>query len=329
MGLFPSLKIAQKLPLAVLGSALLVSAGVGIASYLIGSSTVDQMSQRQMETVSAERANQFTTYLGTLQADLVNSAAAETVKTTLRDFTIGWGQFATKKPPLDAIVELRKAYIESNPNPEGERQLLDANPDKARQSNYDFLHAKVHPNFRAQLESRGYDDLFLFDTAGNLLYSVMKKDDYTSNFSEGGPYADSGLGRAYRTAMTFAEPGHVAFEDLSAYAAAAGAPSSFMATAVFDQRGKIIGVMAVQMPVVGINSMMQNKDNLGATGESFYVGADHLLRNDSSFSADDDTMTTTYDNAVVNAALAGDKAKGVTTDYRGQRMLATDRKSVV
>ena len=62
MGLFPNLKIAQKLPLAVLGSALLVSAGVGIASYLIGSATVDQMSQRQMATVAAERANQFTTY---------------------------------------------------------------------------------------------------------------------------------------------------------------------------------------------------------------------------------------------------------------------------
>ena len=41
MGWLPKFKIAQKLPLALVGSALLVSAGVGIASYLIGSSTVD------------------------------------------------------------------------------------------------------------------------------------------------------------------------------------------------------------------------------------------------------------------------------------------------
>ncbi|RYH00020.1 MAG: hypothetical protein EON57_11380, partial [Alphaproteobacteria bacterium] len=323
MGFIPNLKIAQKLPLAVLGSALLVSAGVGTASYLIGSSTVDQMSQRQMQTVAAERSNQFTTYLQGLETDLVNSAAAENVLTTMRDFTIGWGQYATKKPPLDVIAELRKAYIDNNPNPEGQRQLLDVNEDKAR-SNWDFLHSKVHPLLRKQMESRGYADLYFLDIKGNMIYSVMKKDDFTTNFADGGgAYADSGLGRAYRTAMAFTEPGQVAFEDLSAYAPSGGMPSSFMATAVFDQRGKIIGVMAVQMPVAGINTMMQNKDNLGATGESFFVGADHLLRSDSSFSAEDDTLVTAYDNPVVNAALAGEKASGVTTDYRGQRMIAT------
>jgi methyl-accepting chemotaxis protein len=323
MGLFPNLKIAQKLPLAVLGSALLVSAGVGIASYLIGSATVDQMSQRQMATVAAERAGQFTTYLGSLQADLINSASAESVQTTLRDFNIGWGQFATKKPPLDVVKELRSTYIDNNPNPLGQRQLLDANPDKGRSSNYDFLHAKVNPNFRRQVESRGYADLFLFDPAGNLVYSVMKGDDFATSFAEGGQYADSGLGRVYRKAAAFTEPGQVAFEDLSAYAASGGIPSSFMATAVFDPRGKLIGVMAVQMPVASINTMMQNKDNLGATGESFFVGEDHLLRNDSSFSTEDDTLTTAYDNPVVNAALAGERSSGVTTNYRGTRMLAT------
>ena len=110
MGFFPNLKIAQKLPLAVLGSALLVSAGVGTASYLIGSSTVDQMSQRQMQTVAAERSNQFTTFLAGLQSDLVNSAAADNVQTSVRDFTIGWGQYATKKPPLDVVAAIQAAH---------------------------------------------------------------------------------------------------------------------------------------------------------------------------------------------------------------------------
>src|SRR5690606_17243714 len=163
----------------------------------------------------------------------------------------------------------------------------------------------------------------LFDSAGNLFYSVMKNDDFTTSFNDGGAYADSGLGRAYRAAMAATEPGQVVFEDLSAYAPAGGVPSSFMATAVFDNRGKTIGVMAVQMPVIGINTMMQNKANLGATGESFFVGEDHLLRNDSSFSEADDTLVTVYDNPVVNAALAGETTSGVTTDYRGQRMIAT------
>jgi methyl-accepting chemotaxis protein len=321
MGFLPKLKVAQKLPLAVIGSALLVSAGVGIASYVIGSATVDHMTQRQIQTVATERGNQFTTYLDGLKNDLLNSAVADSVQTSVRDFTIGWGQYATKKPPLDAVAELRTAYIESNPNPAGARHLLDVNPASAR-SNWDFLHSKVHPNFRKQTEMRGYADLFLFDKEGNLIYSVMKNDDFTANFASG-PYAESGLGKVFREAIGFAEPGQVAFADLAPYAAAGDRPASFMATTVFDPRGKVIGVMAVQMPVAGINQMMQNKDNLGETGESFFVGADHLLRSDSSFSAADDTLTTVYDNAVVDAALAGQTAYGVTTDYRGERMLAT------
>ena len=321
MGLLPKLKVAQKLPLAVLGSALLVSAGVGIASYLIGSATVDRMTERQIQTVATERGNQFTTYLEGLKNDLLNSAVADSVQTSVRDFTIGWGQYATKKPPLDAVAELRTAYIEGNPNPAGQRHLLDVNAAAAR-SNWDFLHSKVHPNFRKQVEMRGYADLFLFDKDGNLIYSVMKNDDFTANFATG-PYAESGLGQVFRAAIGFAEPGQVAFADLAPYAAAGDRPASFLATTVFDPRGKVIGVMAVQMPVSGINQMMQNKDNLGATGESFFVGADRLLRSDSSFSAADDTLTTVYDNAVVDAALAGETAYGVTTDYRGERMLAT------
>ena len=42
MAFFPKLRIAQKLPLALVGSALVVSAGVGIASYFIGLGTVSE-----------------------------------------------------------------------------------------------------------------------------------------------------------------------------------------------------------------------------------------------------------------------------------------------
>jgi methyl-accepting chemotaxis protein len=321
MGLLPNLKIAQKLPLALVGSALLVSAGVGIASYLIGSATVDQMSQRQLQTVATERANEFKTYLESIEGDLINSAIAESVQTTMRDFGIAWGMFSTQKPVADPVATLRGDYIERNPNPAGQRQMLDAS-EAIKKNNYDFLHSKVHPNFRRQLDAKGYSDLYLIDKDGNLLYSVMKQDDYATNLNAG-QYAESGLGEVYRTAMTFAEPGQVAFADVGAYAGSGGAPSAFLATAIFDPRKKLIGVMAIQMPIAPINQMMQNNANLGATGESFFVGTDHLLRNDSTFSSVDDSLTTTYDNPIVNAALAGETASGVTTDYRGMRMLAT------
>ncbi len=320
---FPRLRIAQKLPLAMVVSALLVSAGVGTASYLIGSSTVEQMSIRQLQTVASERAQEFRTYLATIEADLVGTASTDFALGAARDMAVAWGSMAIAKPPLDAVATLRGNYIDFNPNPAGERQVLDTPAGEGVvKTSYEFQHPKLHPVFRTQLERRGYEDLFIFDPKGNLLYSVMKNDDFARNFAEGGEMADTGLGRAYRAALALPERGQVAFTDISVYAPLGG-PASFLATPIYDPRQKLMGVLAVAMPVGTINAMMQSKDNLGETGESFVVGTDFLLRTDSSFSGADDIITTRYENAVVAAALAGEAGQGITTDYRGAQMIAT------
>src|SRR6218665_689518 len=140
----PRLKIAQKLPLAMVVSALLVSAGVGTASYLIGSNTVDQMSVRQMQTVADERAKEFRTYLRTIESDVVNTAAADLTFAAVRDLAVGWGQLSTAKPPLDPVATLRHSYIDANPNPAGERQALDTpSGEGIKKNSYDFQHVKA------------------------------------------------------------------------------------------------------------------------------------------------------------------------------------------
>ncbi len=159
MGWLPKFKIAQKLPLALVGSALLVSAGVGIASYLIGSNTVDQMSIRQMQMVAGDRA--------------------EVVRDLPRDHPVGPREpgcggeraddTARLRHRLGAVRDLearrsirsrRCAATTSTTTrmPPAQRQALDtpATAAGAKKWNYDFLHAKVHPNFRRQLEARGY-----------------------------------------------------------------------------------------------------------------------------------------------------------------------------
>ena len=41
MKLIPTLRLSQKLPLALVGSAIVVAAGVGIASFVIASSALE------------------------------------------------------------------------------------------------------------------------------------------------------------------------------------------------------------------------------------------------------------------------------------------------
>ncbi len=319
----PKLKIAQKLPLAMVVSAFLVSAGVGTASYLIGSNTVGEMSVRQMQTVAGERAQEFQTFLRTLESDVVGTASTDLAFGAARDLAVAWGSMAIAKPPLDPVATLRGNYIDFNPNPAGQRQALDTPAGEGvKKTSYEFQHVKINPVFRTQMERRGYADMFIFDIKGNLLYSVMKNDDFTRNFAEVGEMADTGLGRAYRAALALPEAGQVAFSDMEFYAPAGG-PASFLATPIFDARKKLTGVLAVEMPVATINAMMQSKDNLGQTGESFFVGADYLMRSDSSFSEAGDILATRYENPIVTAALEGQDGQGTTTDYRGMPMIAT------
>ncbi len=320
MSWLPKFKIAQKLPLALVASALLVSAGVGIGSYLIGSSIVSDLSARQMQTVAASHADKLSTYLHTIQADLVKSATTESAIAAVRDFSIGWKSLPKGTPPLDPVETLRQGFITDNPHPAGQRQLLDVK--QTGRTNYDFTHDKVQVVYRQQLELQGYLDLYMFDITGNMVYSVMKNDDFAFNFAEGGNMADTGLGRAFRAAMQLTERGQVVYEPASIYPVG-GMPASFLATPMLDQRGKLMGVMAVQMPVAPINQMLQENSNLGQTGESFIVGADKLLRSDSLFSEGDDTLVTAYDNALVDAAIAGTPSAGIVSNYRGMPMIAT------
>ncbi len=302
MSWLPKFRIAQKLPLAMVGVALLVSAGVGIGSYLIGSSIVSDLSARQMQTVATNRADEFSTYLKTIESDLVNSAANRERARRRARFLGRVEGLCPATPPADAKETLRLGFITENPNPPGQRQLLDKK--QTGRTNYDFTHDKVQATFRHQLETQGHLDFYMFDTEGNLVYSVMKNDDFALNFAEGGDMADNGLGRAFRKALALTERGQIAYEDTSIYPLT-GLPASFIATPMIDARGKLMGVMAFQMPVAPISQMLQDNANLGQTGESFFVGADKLLRSDSVYSEADDTLTTSYDNPMVEAALAG------------------------
>jgi methyl-accepting chemotaxis protein len=321
MGFLPQLKIAQKLPLALVGSALLVSAGVGIASYLIGSATVDQLSRRQIETIASQASAELGSYLDGVAKDLTITASTESTQTVLRDLNINWGQFLTGSLATDPVAALQTAYITNNPDP-ANRELLDVSTAEKR-TNYDFTHSKIHPAFRRQLQARGYADLVVLSPTGDLVYSVKKRDDLATNFAAGGPGAETGLGKAFQAAAAMTEGGQVAFQDFAAYAPAGGVPEGFMATPVFDNRQKLVGVLAAAISTAPVNAIMSKSEGLGETGESFFVGPDFLMRSDSRFSEADDSLVTTFQNPVVEAALAGTEAVGLSSDYRGMDMILT------
>ena len=88
---------------------------------------------------------------------------------------------------------------------------------------YSRLHKRYHPRIRDFLESFGYNDIFLFDPGGNLVYSVFKETEYATNFLEG-PHRQTNLASVYRQALQSASAGSVFIADFKPYAPSYGAP---------------------------------------------------------------------------------------------------------
>jgi PAS domain S-box-containing protein len=183
---------------------------------------------------------------------------------------------------------LQYLYIAANPNNTGEKHLYDAASDY---TSYSAAHRKFHPVIRSYLEKFGYYDIFLVDAeSGHIVYSVFKEVDYATSLLTG-PYKDTNFARVFSEAREAGHGDFVSIVDFEPYAPSYNGQASFIASPVFD-RDEMIGVLVFQMPVDRINDIMTNKQGwsdvgLGASGETYIVGADFTLRNQSRFLIED------------------------------------------
>ncbi len=315
MNILPRLKLAQKLPIVVAGAALVASATVGLLSYGIGASTVTAMTEDKLRTVAVSRAQGLEDLLQSVKDDLLATASSGGIISGIQSLVGGWAPVGA-----DGGALARKGFITDNPHPADQRELLDTTRISGA-SMYTMSHQRLHVGLRGQLKARGYEDIYVFDANANLIYSVKKADDFALSFEKGGKYADSPLAGAYTAAAKITDPTQVAFVDATPYAVTPDRPGSFMAAPVYNGKD-FLGVVAFRLPGGVIDGMMNNKLGLGETGETFYVGADHLLRSDSAFSSENDILKTSFETPELDAALeTGASSFGKASNYRDMTLL--------
>jgi methyl-accepting chemotaxis protein len=228
-------------------------------------------SEAQARLTSLAEAKAVQTFFGNIASNLVINAGDSITAEALVAFS---DVFSSIERP---VAELQRVYIDENPNPLGEKdRLVDADFDHP----YARLHARYHGHFHRIQQSYGYYDVFLFDTAGNLVYSVFKERDYATNMNTG-EWKDTDLAVIFRRAMSVDANEESVFEDFEPYAPSYDAPASFIGRSVFDASGQRVGVLAYQMPVDEIKNAVANIAGLGKTGDVFLVGSDGLLRSGS------------------------------------------------
>jgi len=183
---------------------------------------------------------------------------------------------------------LQEHYIAENPNPTGQKHKLD---DGGEGSAYDAAHRIYHPIIRSFLERFGYYDIFLVDPdTGDIVYSVFKEVDFATSLLSG-PYKDTNFARTFLAARNAREGEFVRLVDFEPYYPSYNAPASFIASPIFDG-GEKIGVLVFQMPIERINNIMTSHQawrdvGLGESGETYIVGGDFLMRNQSRFLIED------------------------------------------
>ena len=187
------------------------------------------------------------------------------------------------------------------------------------------LEGRQNDYFTNYIEEYGYYDLFLIEPKGQIFYSVAKEADYGTNIIDG-KYADSSLGEAVREAKDTQDFG---FGDFSPYEPSGGEPASFIAQPIVHQGGVEL-IVALQMPLDRVNSIMQERTGMGETGESYLVGPEKLMRSDSYLDPENHSVTASFarpstgkvDTEASRAALTGETDAKIITDYNGNPVLS-------
>ncbi len=376
--------IRTKLFLAVLALAVPALVLVGVLSYLGGKTAVERTTLEHLTSVRAGKAHQIEEYFDQIRSQARTFAKNGMIIDAMMDFdeahqamdgvTLTSEQRdavaayyrevyiprleantqtqidpAAYMPTDDSDLYLQYHYIVANPNPEGEKDLLD---DAGDDSDFTAVHRIIHPILRDFVHEFGFYDLFLIDGSGHIVYTVSKEVDLGTNLLDG-PYQDTNLAEVFQEAQQGALSDSVSLVDFAPYAPSFGKPASFMAAPIVDGAW-LLGVLVFQMPVGEIDGVMTSNrnwrtDGLGETGETYLVGPDFKMRSNSRFLLEDPAgyleaaeragtspgdirQIRSFGTTILiqevrtpasTAALAGETATTTSTDYRGVEVLVS------
>lgn len=250
-------------------------------------------------------------YLGTAEAEMRFWSTNPELVRVQRFLSVAWDEAVARG--VDPEAALRKVYIEDNPFPAGERDRF---VDEPQDSDYRTMHSQLHPLARKFLTMRGYYDFFLIDPDGHISYTVEKEDDFGTSLVDG-PYSNTGLADVYRRAMAGEAEDLVVYSDFESYAPSNGDPAMFMANAMHDEDGTLIGVLAFQLPTNRIAHIMDEAQEGTESGEAYIVGEDMLMRSQSRFSESSTVLVQEVGTTPAQRALKAEYGVMVVDDYRG------------
>jgi methyl-accepting chemotaxis protein len=181
---------------------------------------------------------------------------------------------------------------------------------------YAKIKAKLDPYIGLYLSNYSYDDLYLICAPhGHVMYSVSQGSDLGANLATG-TLRTSSLALVWKNTV---ESGDISIVDFSDYLPT-GRPELFIGVPVVDYDDNH-AVMVVAVSIDSVNEIMEEYGHFGDSGQSYLVGADHLLRSELRF---DEGLILHKDvsSPSVDLALEEDSGSHFSKDYDGAEVLS-------
>lgn len=184
-------------------------------------------------------------------------------------------------------------------------------------------HSAVLEDF---IKLKNYYDLFVINSDGVVVYSVAKESDYKTNLNLG-PFKNSNLASLYKNVIKYKS---FIVEDFAPYEPSQNTPQAFIGTYLEDINKQPI-VIALQFSSGNLNEIMQERQGMGDTGESYLVGSDFRMRSDSFLDPHKHSVNNSFAGSIsengvqtksVELALQGKTGSQIITDYNGHEVLS-------
>ena len=187
----------------------------------------------------------------------------------------------------------------------------------AKTAEYSAIAEKVDTVLREMEKSMDFYDIFIISHEGDVFFSIAREADFGTNLFTG-KYKDTNLARIVKQSL---DEGEICFADFEAYAPSNGVPAAFISDIILDENGDKHGVIAAEISIGGINRIMQSKEGMGKTGESYLVGEDLLMRSDSRFE-EKTILKKKIDTIASREGLDGKGGSAIIENYRGVAVLS-------
>lgn len=261
-----NVSIRNKLLYGFLLIAVIPLVTIGVITYIVASNSLMTKARDNLQAIGRTKAAAIETFFDERRADM----------SVLREIVFTMQQEAFAK--LEAVRKNRTIWVEDYLlNRLGDATVLSSDPTMARIiaafRNAGAVQGRGWQNVANQYgrwltqykEIYGYNNLYLVDSDGRVLFSVVQGADLGQSLARGN-LKNSPAAKAFRKGLE-----QVAFQDFEAYEPIAYLPAAFV-SAPIRSGNSVVGVVMGLLSMDQINAIMQERTGLSQTTEAYLVG---------------------------------------------------------